>query len=76
MNVWLDPPTWIGDAGYRALSWLSSERGQHRLRQLVWVLTVLSLLGFLLAGANIVARPYLTHHLLPGYPGPPLTSHP
>jgi hypothetical protein len=76
VNPLLDPPAWIWDPAHRFLTRAGSEPGVRWLRAVVWLLVALTVLAFLVQGANRPADPYLTNHYLPGYRPPTTLSHP
>lgn len=63
----MDPPVLPGPLGRLGRA-LHTSLGRLLLRGAVWVLAVLSLLAWLLVGANTPPRPHLTNQHLAGAP--------
>ncbi|HZT64543.1 MAG TPA: hypothetical protein VFA11_02020 [Acidimicrobiales bacterium] len=68
----LDPPPWAGAAVRAVLHRIDTEAGVRRLRGLIWSLLALAVLGFLVAGADRPADPYLSNRTLAPPPPPHL----
>lgn len=74
MTDWLEAPDLPGRLG-QVVRWAHTDTGLSRLRDGVWALVLVSLLSFLVQGANRPADPYLTNQYLPGTAPGATTGH-